>query len=83
RHTHEDCLLEWLQHSGKDTCELCGALFRFTPVYDPDAPSRVPFYQVLSTCAKKTVVKWLPLLARVLMVAGLWLLFVPVCTSWL
>ncbi|CAM9377016.1 unnamed protein product, partial [Ectocarpus sp. 13 AM-2016] len=82
-HTHEDCLLEWLQHSGKDTCELCGALFRFTPVYDPGAPQRVPLYQVLTTCGRKVMVKWLPLCLRVLMVAGLWLLFVPVCTSWL
>ena len=46
RHTHEDCLLEWLRHSGKDTCELCGALFRFTPVYDPEAPQCVPVHQV-------------------------------------
>ncbi|CBN76770.1 conserved unknown protein [Ectocarpus siliculosus] len=82
-HTHEDCLLEWLQHSGKDTCELCGALFRFTPVYDAGAPQRVPLYQVLTTCGRKVMVKWLPLCLRVLMVAGLWLLFVPVCTSWL
>lgn len=39
--------------------------------------------QVLSTCSRKAVVKWLPLLGRVLMVAGLWVVFVPVCTSWL
>lgn len=39
--------------------------------------------QVLTTCGRKVMVRWLPLCLRVLMVAGLWLLFVPVCTSWL
>ncbi|CAM9249285.1 unnamed protein product, partial [Choristocarpus tenellus] len=41
-YTHEDCLLQWLQHSGKDSCELCSSPFSFTPVYSPDTPAQLP-----------------------------------------
>lgn len=42
----QDCLLQWLQHSGKDSCELCKYKFRFTPVYAENAPKRVAAHQV-------------------------------------
>ena len=31
RYCHEDCLVRWLDHSGKDRCELCGIEFAFAP----------------------------------------------------
>ena len=34
RYCHEDCLVRWLDHSGKDRCELCGVEFAFAPVLD-------------------------------------------------
>ena len=40
RYCHEDCLVRWLDHSGKDRCELCGVEFAFAPVYAEGAPDR-------------------------------------------
>lgn len=49
-YAHQDCLLQWLRHSGKDACELCKHRFAFRPVYAPDAPTRgVPTAEVQST----------------------------------
>ncbi|CAM9408027.1 unnamed protein product, partial [Discosporangium mesarthrocarpum] len=82
-YTHEECLLQWLRHSGKDSCELCGSLFSFIPVYSPDTPIRLPAWQVLATCTRKALLQWLPLFLRVAFVVMLWVVIVPLCTSWL
>jgi hypothetical protein len=44
----QDCLLQWLQHSNKDSCELCKYKFIFRPVYAEGAPQTVSFQQVRS-----------------------------------
>lgn len=31
RYIHQDCLVEWLKHSNKTSCELCKVPFRFRP----------------------------------------------------
>ncbi|CAM9421663.1 unnamed protein product, partial [Phaeothamnion confervicola] len=82
-YTHEDCLLQWLQHSGKAVCELCGHCFSFTPIYAPDAPETLALWQVLLTCLRKALLEWLPFVLRVLLAAALWLVVVPLATSWL
>jgi len=42
----QDCLLQWLQHSGKEACELCKHKFQFKPVYAEDAPTDISTTQV-------------------------------------
>lgn len=81
-YAHQDCLLQWLRHSGKDACELCKHRFAFRPVYAPDAPPRVPTAEVTWRCLRKAVCEYLPFLARLLLAAGLWLGVVPCTTSW-
>ena len=42
RYVHEDCIKLWLQRTRAKTCELCHHSFKFSPVYAPDTPSRLP-----------------------------------------
>lgn len=46
RYCHQDCLVEWLQHSRKKYCELCNHAFIFHKKYRKDMPSdgRLPRY---------------------------------------
>ncbi|TFJ85721.1 hypothetical protein NSK_003226 [Nannochloropsis salina CCMP1776] len=83
RSTHQECLLQWLQHSGKDSCELCKHKFHFQPVYADDAPTHIPARQVLGRCLRKAVCDYLPFVVRLVIVAVLWLGVVPCTTSWI
>ncbi len=42
RYVHEDCIKLWLQRTRAKNCELCHHPFKFSPVYAPDTPSRLP-----------------------------------------
>jgi len=83
RFTHSDCLEQWLQHSGKSFCELCGHEFTFTPLYDADAPDVLPWTELLATGMRVLLLKWLPFALRAALVLVLWLAVAPWCTSWL
>ncbi|CAH0481052.1 unnamed protein product [Peronospora belbahrii] len=83
RYTHSDCLEQWLVHSGKTFCELCGHEFTFTPVYDENAPDILPWTELLGTGLRVLLLKWLPFMLRVIVVVVLWLAVAPWCTSWL
>ncbi|KAG1711697.1 hypothetical protein DVH05_008943 [Phytophthora capsici] len=83
RFTHSDCLEQWLEHSGKSFCELCGHEFTFTPLYDADAPDVLPWTELLTTGLRVVLLKWLPFALRAALVLVLWLALAPWCTSWL
>ncbi|TYZ64274.1 hypothetical protein PybrP1_003139 [[Pythium] brassicae (nom. inval.)] len=83
RYTHSDCLEQWLEHSGKAFCELCGHKFAFTPLYDAGAPAVLPWSELVATVARIVCLKWLPFGVRALLVVVLWLGVAPWCTSWL
>ncbi|GMF30279.1 unnamed protein product [Phytophthora fragariaefolia] len=83
RFTHSDCLEQWLEHSGKSFCELCGHEFAFTPLYDADAPDVLPWTELLATGLRVALLKWLPFALRAALVLVLWLAVAPWCTSWL
>ncbi|CAI5722862.1 unnamed protein product [Peronospora effusa] len=83
RYTHSDCLDQWLTHSGKSFCELCGHEFTFTPLYDANAPDTLPWTELLGTGLRVLLLKWLPFALRVVLVLLLWLAVAPWCTSWL
>ncbi|KAJ0404029.1 hypothetical protein ATCC90586_001327 [Pythium insidiosum] len=83
RFTHSDCLEQWLEHSGKTFCELCGYTFVFTPLYDANAPDVLPWSELLSTVLRLIAARWIPFALRLVLVAVLWLGVAPWCTSWL
>ena len=37
---HQQCLEDWLRHSGKESCDICKHVFKFQPIYDPTQPRR-------------------------------------------
>lgn len=76
KYVHQDCLMEWLSHSQKKHCELCKTPFRFTKLYSPDMPKRLPFYIFVTHMAKymfRNVLVWL----RALLVISVWLGWLP------
>lgn len=83
RFTHSDCLEQWLEHSGKSFCELCGHEFTFTPLYDANAPDVLPWKELVTTGLRVVLLKWLPFAVRSALVVVLWLAVAPWCTSWL
>lgn len=77
---HEECLVQWLEHSRKDRCEVCGYTFEFEPVYASDAPERVSALVMMSAGAKFLATRIMPFLARILLSALLWLVAAPLAT---
>lgn len=68
--------MEWLSHSQKKHCELCKTPFRFTKLYSPDMPHRLPFYVFVSHMAKylfRNLLVWL----RAALVISVWLGWLP------
>ncbi|KAI1413021.1 hypothetical protein F5Y13DRAFT_199516 [Hypoxylon sp. FL1857] len=76
KYVHQDCLMEWLSHSQKKHCELCKTPFRFTKLYSPDMPKRLPLHIFVTHMAKylfRNVLVWL----RALLVISVWLGWLP------
>ncbi|KAI5787021.1 hypothetical protein DFH27DRAFT_487022 [Peziza echinospora] len=79
---HQDCLMEWLQHSQKKYCELCKTPFQFTKLYHPEMPKNLPPLLFLSRASKhlaSTIMLWL----RFLLVAFVWLGILPWVVRWM
>ncbi|KAJ3353630.1 hypothetical protein GGF32_002925 [Allomyces javanicus] len=81
RHVHQDCLMEWLKHSGKSSCEVCGHTFTFSSVYAPTMPERIPVLVLLNGMIRDTVL-FLAQTARVVVVLLLWFVGVPYTVFW-
>lgn len=77
---HEDCLVQWLEHSGKDRCEVCGYTFEFSPVYAEDAPQRVSAWVLFTAAARFVFTRVVPFVARVVLSVLLWLVATPLAT---
>ncbi|KAH9281683.1 E3 ubiquitin-protein ligase MARCH6 [Echinococcus granulosus] len=76
KYVHQDCLVQWLQYSKRQTCELCNHRFTFKPVYAPHTPSVVPLpvlFLGLLTAFRNIIVRFFHLLAVVIS----WLFVVP------
>ncbi|KAI1144664.1 hypothetical protein F5Y05DRAFT_34523 [Hypoxylon sp. FL0543] len=76
KYVHQDCLMEWLSHSQKKHCELCKTPFRFTKLYSPDMPKRLPLHIFVTHMAKylfRNLLVWL----RALLVISVWLGWLP------
>ncbi|KAF2660330.1 hypothetical protein K491DRAFT_589394 [Lophiostoma macrostomum CBS 122681] len=76
KYVHQECLMEWLSHSQKKYCELCKTSFRFTKLYHPGMPSRIPT-AVFVRRAAIHVLKMTIAYFRGLLVAAVWLVLLP------
>lgn len=68
--------MEWLSHSQKKHCELCKTPFRFTKLYSPNMPPKLPshvFIRHLIIYAVKNIATWL----RACLVILVWLGILP------
>lgn len=79
---HQDCLLQWLNHSNARQCEVCKHPFAFSPVYAEDAPTRLPFREFVLGIGKKTC-HVLKFFLRLGFVLSVWLLIIPFITFWI
>lgn len=76
KYVHEDCLNEWLKHSGKNECELCKHRFTYTPIYKSTMPKRLPI-TVLVIGIMKISWKTFSILLRIQLLILIWLVIVP------
>ncbi|KAG7618352.1 Zinc finger RING-CH-type [Arabidopsis thaliana x Arabidopsis arenosa] len=79
---HQDCLLQWLNHSNARQCEVCKHPFSFSPVYADNAPSRLPFQEFVVGIAMKAC-HVLQFFLRLSFVLSVWLLTIPFITFWI
>ncbi|KAH7866347.1 hypothetical protein Vadar_019186 [Vaccinium darrowii] len=79
---HQDCLLQWLNHSNARQCEVCKHAFSFSPVYADNAPTRLPFQEILVGMAMKTC-HVLQFFLRLSFVLTVWLMVIPFITFWI
>ncbi|XP_042066787.1 probable E3 ubiquitin ligase SUD1 isoform X2 [Salvia splendens] len=79
---HQDCLLQWLNHSNARQCEVCKHPFSFSPVYAENAPTRLPFQEFIVGIAMKAC-HVLQFFVRLSFVLSVWLLIIPFITFWI
>jgi E3 ubiquitin-protein ligase MARCH6 len=76
KYVHQECLMEWLSHTQKKHCELCKTSFRFTKLYHPAMPSRIPttvFFRRAALHVVTMFVTW----CRAVLVGAVWLFLLP------
>ncbi|CAN8229507.1 unnamed protein product [Cochlearia groenlandica] len=79
---HQDCLLQWLNHSNARQCEVCKHPFSFSPVYADNAPTRLPFQEFVVGIGMKAC-HVLQFFLRLSFVLSVWLLTIPFITFWI
>ena len=80
RYCHEDCLVQWLQHSQKKHCELCGYHFVFRKHYThQNSGGIVPIMMYVRYFVVRLVQLAMYLL-RLVVVAVTWFVLVPYAT---
>ncbi|PWN37556.1 uncharacterized protein FA14DRAFT_187648 [Meira miltonrushii] len=73
---HQDCLIEWLQHSKKKSCELCHTELRFHKVYSPSMPVKLPLYLYIRRLILK-ILQAFRFALRAVFVGTAWLALLP------
>eukprot|EP00249_Psilotum_nudum_P023520 c28905_g1_i2 orf=77-3538(+) len=82
KYVHQDCLLQWINHSNARQCEVCKHSFAFSPVYAEDAPARLPFKELLMGMVIKAG-QGMNFVLRLAFVLLVWLVFIPFTTFWI
>jgi len=78
KYVHQECLMEWLSHTQKKHCELCKTSFRFTKLYHPGMPNRIPT-TVFVRRAALHVLNMFATWCRGVLVGAVWLFLLPWC----
>jgi E3 ubiquitin-protein ligase MARCH6 len=78
---HQDCLEAWLDHSKKDTCELCLSKYQFAPEYAENTPTTLPPLILLKSMISLVFYKLLPFMIRFFSALVVWIIFIPVSTT--
>jgi E3 ubiquitin-protein ligase MARCH6 len=76
KYVHQECLMEWLSHTQKKHCELCKTSFRFTKLYHPGMPSRIPTAVFVRRAALHVLNMFLTW-CRAILVGSVWLVLLP------
>ncbi|KAG8094920.1 hypothetical protein GUJ93_ZPchr0012g22062 [Zizania palustris] len=79
---HQDCLLQWLDHSNSRQCEVCKHAFSFSPVYADNAPTRLPFQELIVGVGMKACHVF-QFVLRLAFVLSVWLMIIPFITYWI
>ncbi|KAJ0681929.1 putative Zinc finger, RING-CH-type, Zinc finger, RING/FYVE/PHD-type [Helianthus annuus] len=79
---HQDCLLQWLNHSNARQCEVCKHPFSFSPVYAENAPAKLPFQEFVVGISLKAY-HVLQFFLRLTFVLSVWLVIIPFITFWI
>ncbi|KAI3789294.1 hypothetical protein L2E82_02087 [Cichorium intybus] len=79
---HQDCLLQWLNHSNARQCEVCKHPFSFSPVYAENAPAKLPFQEFVVGMSLKAC-HVLQFFLRLAFVLSVWLVIIPFITFWI
>ncbi len=80
---HQDCLEEWLAHSKRKTCELCNVEYKFKSVYADNMPLVLPIPTLFKSILSKLFMELCPFTIRISLVILLWLVALPLLTTWL
>ncbi|CAM8935336.1 unnamed protein product [Rhodiola kirilowii] len=81
KYVHQDCLLQWLNHSNNRQCEVCKHAFSFSPVYADNAPARLPVQEFVVGIGMKAC-HALQFFVRLGLVLTAWILVIPFITFW-
>ncbi|KAE8719355.1 putative E3 ubiquitin ligase SUD1 [Hibiscus syriacus] len=82
KYVHQDCLLQWINHSNARQCEVCKHAFSFSPVYAENAPARLPFQEFVVGMTMKAC-HVMQFFLRLSFVLSVWLLIIPFITFWI
>ena len=82
RYVHQECLDTWLARTHSVRCELCHQPFIFSPLYAPNAPDVLSAPEFVAGVVRIGFRK-VVLVLRVLAVLILWILCLPIGTSWI
>ena len=80
RYVHQECLLQWLQHSRQRACELCKHEFSFENLYAQEPPASLPFLLYLKGLAKYSF-RFTAKIFNILFLCAAWILLLPISTS--
>ncbi|ETV97883.1 hypothetical protein H310_09205 [Aphanomyces invadans] len=82
RHIHSDCLIQWLNFSKRETCDLCSHAFTFRQVYAHGCPEVLPFRDIL-TSSVKLISRHALEYIRMGAILVMWAAVTPYCLSWI
>uniref|UniRef100_A0A7S2T0G4 RING-type E3 ubiquitin transferase n=1 Tax=Chloropicon primus TaxID=1764295 RepID=A0A7S2T0G4_9CHLO len=81
KYVHEECLVQWLKHSKRKKCEVCGTEYSFKNIYSDNAPRVLSLSEFITGLLQRLWQASRSCL-RFVMVGFVWLAVVPLITSW-